>query len=279
MYKISDFVAWFLRSVIKYRYQVVKSNIELCFPEKDQEEIERIIKACYRNLSDITLESIKGNSMSAKEFNARYTYKNPELINDYADKHIDIILISPHYTNWEWMSLAWKLKLKAKSYALYKPLSNKVLDEYLKKIRERMGMDMIDMHGAGASIKEIRANYTPNAFIFIADQSPAAVHKAHWVDFFNVKTAFIHGPSQFTRVLNLPLIFYYTKRIRRGYYEVEFSLLSEEPKLLKAEEITQLFATKLEEIIRTYPPDWLWSHKRWKHKFPASKMQTINSDN
>ena len=273
MYKISDFVAWLLRVVIKYRVHVVRSNIEMCFPERSWEEIDEIVKACYLNLADITLESIKGNSMSASDFNERYTYKNPELINAYADKNIDLILISSHYTNWEWMSLAWKLKLKAHSYALYKPLSNKVLDNYLKKIRERMGMPMIDMNGAGATIKEIRSAYSPNAFIFIADQSPGSIHKAHWVDFFNIKTAFIHGPSQFTRVLNLPLIFYYTKRLKRGYYEVEFTLLAEEPKQLGALEITQIFAKKLEEVIRSYPPDWLWSHKRWKHKYPLSKSE------
>ena len=271
MYLFSDFVAWFLRVVIKYRVKVVKSNLERCFPEKSEEEIQAYIRAFYINLSDITLESIKGNSMSANELLKRYKYNNPELLRAYAEKNIDLLLISSHYTNWEWMSLVWAAQMKAKSYAVYKPLSNKPLDNFLKRIREKMGMDMIDMNDAGKTIKDIRAKGGPSIFIFISDQSPAAVHKAHWVDFFNTKTAFIHGLSQFARIFNLPVFFYDVQRVKRGYYEVNFSLLTEEPKNLRNEEITALYAQKLEAVIKNYPPNWLWSHKRWKHKFQSEK--------
>jgi len=267
MYLFSDFIAWLLRAVIKYRVKVVKANLERCFPDKSPEEITAYTKAFYLNLADITLESIKGNSLSAKELVKRYQYKNPEKLREYAEKNIDLLLISSHYTNWEWMSLVWASQMKAKSHAIYKPLSNKPLDNFLKRIREKKGMDMLDMHDAGKTIKEIRGKGGPNIFIFISDQSPAAIHKAHWVDFFGIKTAFLHGLSQFAKVFNLPVFYYDVQRVKRGYYEVSFKLLTDEPRILQSEEITALFAQNLEAVIRKYPPTWLWSHKRWKHVF------------
>jgi KDO2-lipid IV(A) lauroyltransferase len=42
-------------------------------------------------------------------------------------------------------------------------------------------------------------------------------------------------------------------------------LVTEEPTKYPDYELTQLYMTKLEQMIRRQPHLWLWSHKRWKH--------------
>ena len=58
------------------------------------------------------------------------------------------------------------------------------------------------------------------------------------------------------------------KKIRRGYYETEFNLISEEPTLEKDDFIMESYKDMLEAQIKEVPAYYLWSHKRWKHPRP-----------
>jgi KDO2-lipid IV(A) lauroyltransferase len=48
-------------------------------------------------------------------------------------------------------------------------------------------------------------------------------------------------------------------------------MLTENPQDMLDFEITEMHMNWLEESIKKNPQDWLWSHRRWKHKKPAQK--------
>ena len=54
------------------------------------------------------------------------------------------------------------------------------------------------------------------------------------------------------------------RRLRRGYYEAEFRLITHTPEQYADFEITDIYHRMLEETIRRQPELWLWSHNRWK---------------
>ena len=54
------------------------------------------------------------------------------------------------------------------------------------------------------------------------------------------------------------------KRIKRGYFEAEFKLITREPAKMKEFELTDLYFKHLEESIRRQPECYLWTHDRWK---------------
>jgi Kdo2-lipid IVA lauroyltransferase/acyltransferase len=54
---------------------------------------------------------------------------------------------------------------------------------------------------------------------------------------------------------------------RRGYYHVDFQMVEENPKGTYHGELTKRFAIYLEEKITANPDSWLWTHRRWKHKW------------
>lgn len=62
----------------------------------------------------------------------------------------------------------------------------------------------------------------------------------------------------------MPILFFDSKRVKRGYYESEISVLVDDPTKYTHQQITEMFAKKLEHILQERPDDWLWSHKRWK---------------
>ncbi len=56
------------------------------------------------------------------------------------------------------------------------------------------------------------------------------------------------------------------RRLARGRYEMGFLPLAQDGEALAAGELTERYARLVEEQIRAAPPDWPWSHKRWKLK-------------
>ena len=55
-------------------------------------------------------------------------------------------------------------------------------------------------------------------------------------------------------------------KVKRGYYELTFTLISDTPKEEANGDIITKSALLLEKEIKNNPAYWLWSHKRWKHK-------------
>jgi len=65
---------------------------------------------------------------------------------------------------------------------------------------------------------------------------------------------------------NTAVLYYEIRRVKRGYYEADVTLITENAAETGEMEITNRHVQLLEETIRRNPQYWLWSHRRWKHK-------------
>lgn len=264
MYVFSDFLAFLLRNVLRYRYKVILKNIYQSDLEIDDREKKKLVRDIYKNLSDIIVEGIKSFTMSETSVLKRHKVLNPELVLPFYERKQSLILVTGHICNWEWGSLSAGLYTPYHITAFYKPLKNPYIDRFLGRSRSRFGTTLASIKETGASFE--RQKGTPTLFLMAADQSPSKVQYAHWVKFLGRETAFLHGPERHSRINDLPVLFTDIKRVKRGYYEIKLSVLTDEPNKLPEGEITRRYAATLEQVIKENPSKWLWSHKRWKHK-------------
>jgi KDO2-lipid IV(A) lauroyltransferase len=263
LYIFSDFLYFILYKVLKYRLDVVRDNLKKCFPEKSDKELREIEKLSYHNIADITVESLKAFTMSEKQIFDRHKIINVEENKEMFTNSGGIIALPNHYGNWEWGALSC-MQLPWPGIALYKPLSNKHLDNYVQKNRSRLGTKLESIYNTA---RVFIANKNLNKiYVMASDQSPSNSIKSYWVNFLGRETAFLHGLEVYAHKYNYPAVFVDIQRVKRGYYELELTILSLEPQNLKDGELTNIYAKKLEEVIRKKPQDWLWSHKRWKLK-------------
>jgi KDO2-lipid IV(A) lauroyltransferase len=100
----------------------------------------------------------------------------------------------------------------------------------------------------------------------VADQSPSSARLAYWIEFLNQDTAVLHGPEKYARIHDIPVVFAWVKKVKRGYYTVEFKLLEADPSKTKTGELTTRYMKMLEAVIIEQPQYYLWSHRRWKLK-------------
>jgi len=267
LYILSDFLRFVLHRVVGYRRKVVEDNIRNSFPGLSEAEQKKLVNLSYKNLADIFVEGIKGFTISDKQVVARHKFINPEFLTPYTEAGKSMILLPSHYGNWEWGGLSIPLQLDNKHViVLYKPLSNKFADRLVKKNRSRTGIFMGSIYKTAKLFQTYVAQTA--AFFLLADQSPTNASRSYWINFMGRETAFLHGPERYARLYQLPVIFVDIQRVKRGYYEIAFSLITDNPASLPEREITALYARKLEDIIRKKPEDWLWSHRRWKLKKP-----------
>lgn len=264
LYALSDFLCAILFYVFRYRRKVVRQNLQRAFPEQTAAERQLIAKKFYHNFCDILLETIKGFSLSESDLRQRYLYRNPDLIRQQIHKGQSVLLIGSHLTNWEWGVLSVPLRLGKNVTGIYKPLGNPALDEYLCDIRRRWGLQLVSMQECAKLM--LRQSSPANAYVFFSDQSPSNTRSAHWLDFFGQDTAFLPGVDKLARRTAYPVYWFDIRRVKRGYYEVDFELLEGQAQHGKEGDVTARYAQMLEKRIRQRPEDWLWSHKRWKHQ-------------
>ena len=264
LYFLSDGLYYLLYAIIGYRKQVVRDNLRRSFPTKTEQERLVIEKTYFRFLADNLIESLKSLSMSKKSFQKRFHLKNPEVITQFTDKKQSILLAMSHYANWEWSAPGLTSVLAVKTILVYKPLSNKSAEKVINGIRAKYGALMVPMKQSIRTIIEHQGETTIT--FMVSDQTPSARDNMHFVDFLNQPTAVFKGLEKIAKLTKSPIVYMHVERVKRGYYQAEFSVLEANPLATAEDEITEKYNNKLENIIIANPAYWLWSHKRWKHQ-------------
>ena len=263
LYVLSDFNYLLMYHVGRYRRKVVRENLEKSFPEKTEAERLQIERKFYRYLSDYMLEDLKLLHMSAEDLCQRMIYKNTEQYLELTEKYGGIIVMIPHYANYEWLiGMGSVMKPVDVPVQVYKPLKDKYLNELFKQIRSRFGGYNIPKHSTAREIIKLKREGKNMVVGLITDQWPSG--DRYWTTFMGQETAFLNGAERIAKMMNFPVFYCELTKTRRGYCEAEFKLMTEAPKETVEGEITDMFAHELEQTIRREPAYWLWSHKRWK---------------
>ena len=266
LYRLADLIGWLAFRVFPHRDDVVRENLGLAFPELGAAEIDGIRRRYYSGFADVLVEVIKSASMAPEELRRRVRIVNLEPMRALLSSGQSVLLAGAHQCNWEWMLLALGLELGYPLDAAYKPLVDSWAEREMKKVRSRFGSRLIPAKDLLPDI--IRRGKVVRAVAIVADQEPMTSERKHWTRFLNRDTAFYMGPEEIARVTRYPLFFVGIRRVSRGHYEMRL-----EPILLPGEspeagEPTERYVRLVERQIRESPPDWPWSHKRWKLKKP-----------
>ena len=267
LYILSDVLCFLLYRVVHYRLRTVRTNLKNSFPEKDKTELREIERKFYQYLCDYMLEEIKLMGISFEELCRRMEYENKEIFLDMIEKYGGIILLIPHYANFEWIIGMGAIMRKGDlPVQVYKPLQNKYLDELFRVIRSRFGGYNVPKHSTAREVIKLRNEGKRIVLGLITDQSPNRSEAHYWTTFLNQDTVFMDGAERIAKMMSYPVFYCELTKNRRGYCKVVFDLVTEYPKATAEGEITEIFARRLEQTIRREPAYWFWSHKRWKLK-------------
>lgn len=265
LYIKSDVFFFLLYHVIGYRKKVVFNNIRTAFPEKTEKEITTIGKKFFKHFTDLIFESIKSFSISEKEIKKRYVYKNINVINNLAKKGRSIALMGSHHNNWE-LSFGLPLEANLDCYGAYTKIQNPYFEKVIKSSRTRFGYDGVPTTEFSKTIANRAKNHIQSLYILLSDQSPQLHKTRHWNTFLNEFVPVHTGAEILSKKYNFAVVNMTVTKIKRGYYEADFTLITEDASSYDNFEITDKYLKITEAHIKTQPEFYLWSHKRFKHK-------------
>ena len=136
VYILSDFVYIIIYKLIKYRVKLVRSNLELAFPEYSSSKRLIIESNFYRHFCDIMLEAFKSIGMTKKQILERYEFKNQSIVYDLLKKNKSIVLLMGHYSNFEWTMSVGHYLDNIKGVGIYTPITNKYFEKLMQKVRK-----------------------------------------------------------------------------------------------------------------------------------------------
>tara|TARA_S200000501_G_scaffold182732_1_gene172165 strand:- start:285 stop:1121 length:837 start_codon:yes stop_codon:yes gene_type:complete len=265
IYLISDLLYYIIYYIFSYRKKVVRKNLELAFPEKSKMERRRIERENFRNLTDIFLETFKSNNIKEKDLMERFKFKNPELLEKIYNNNQEVIVMCSHYCSWEWVFVIEKIT-KFKINAIYKQLSNKYFDKWTKDRRSQYGANMITTKETYREISRLSKLKSLNFYGFASDQSPKKSKAVYWGNFLNNWVPIHTGAEIIAKKYNIAIVFMDVQKVKRGYYEASFSLITEKPNSFKKFELTDKYIELVEKQVRDKPEYYTWTHRRFKHR-------------
>lgn len=269
LYVLSDGLAFILQYLLQYRLSVIKQNLAIAFPNKSLTERHQITKEFYQQFTDSFFETIKLLSVSDKTFKKRFS-SNVEVLNNLYKTGQNVQIMAGHFFNWEFANWGVAKYGDYPFIAVYMPLSNAYFNKLILDMRSRYGSILIP----ATNFKNQFHKYATDgryALALAADQNPGNPMSAYWVSFFGQLTPFVKGPEKGAKLNNTAQVFVHFYRVKRGFYHMEYEVMTTSPNYFKDGQLTALYVKVLEEKIKKYPANYLWSHRRWRYPFDTNK--------
>ncbi|WP_230687765.1 lysophospholipid acyltransferase family protein [Hymenobacter ruricola] len=268
LYVLAEGIYGLLAYVVRYRWRVVTENLRNSFPEKSSAGIERTGKDFYRHFSQVVVEILKLAAISPEELAQRMRFTNPELMTrHFAEKRL-VLSLGSHMGNWEWILSGAALEFPGRAAGVYKPLNNLFFESFMRRLRTRLGADAVPML---ATLRYLVAHKGQgHTLSLLTDQAAGPEDRPYWTEFLNQDTSFYTSADRLAVQLDCAVLYVGIRRVRRGYYEVTFTELPDGREAAKEVAgtfpVTEAFARQLEKDMRASPEQYLWTHRRWKHK-------------
>ncbi|MFN0140270.1 MAG: lysophospholipid acyltransferase family protein [Pyrinomonadaceae bacterium] len=251
-------------------------NLEIAFPEKTVAERAAILRGTFKNL---------GRVLGDLSQFPKYTRERlAELIDFNLDDESravydlnkgearGLLITTGHLGNWEMLVLGFAALYEPISY-LARPLDNPKLDDMLNERRTIFGNTPINKkNSARLAISILR----DGGILGILSDVNAQVKEGVFVPFFGVPACTSSGAAVMairSNALVYPTFCVWDESSKR-YKFVHGSLLTPANSDDRKQDIidtTAAFTAEIEKMIREYPDQWMWIHRRWKTRPPGEK--------
>lgn len=278
-YFMADIFTWFIKKIMRYRMEVICTNVARAFPDRKYGEITRIVNDFYDHLGEIVAEALwfSGSSYKRLYDSGIVTMMNPEEITKIYEESPSVTVLSTHCGNWELLGgfLGYRTATGAKVgfgekciTVVYKKLRSEVFDRLFALNRvaplEVVGTEC-EVESKNILRYALQHRNEKRVYIYPTDQAPYYGAGKHPMGvFMNQQTNAMLGSAVVATKLSHAVVYMKMKRVERGRYEMSLIPICADASQHKPEEIMRKYYDLLEAEINETPANWLWSHKRWK---------------
>lgn len=238
---------------------VARTNLAFAYPQLAPQERERIIDGVFGNIARMLVSFARFPDLTAPNIGDWISYEGIEHYE--AAKHCGrgVLIATAHLGNWELSAFAHAL-MREPMNVMIRPLDNVLIDELVEHRRTLSGNRLIyKWDAARAVIKALKNN---EAVGILIDQNTSA-SEGVFINFFGRPACAGSAFVKLAHHTGAPVIPGFAlwdasarRYILRFYPRIELTGDV-------AEDTARIHST-LEQIIRRYPDQWMWIHRRWK---------------
>jgi len=249
-------------------------SLEIAFPEMPVDERKRILRSSIESIGRTISETANFNPASAEESLSiiEFDFESPEfaVYRRAKAEGRGVIMPTAHIGNWEILLSGFALQYEP-IYFVARELDNPLIEEMFAKNRERFGSrQFLKSDSAKGMLKALKAGESVGVLPDVNVHPKEGV----FVPFFGVPACTTSGIARLaiqTNALIFPMFAIWDaaalKYIVRNGQPIEPTNTGDrESDVL---ETTAAFTLEIEKIIRRFPEQWLWIHKRWKTRPPG----------
>lgn len=239
-------------------------NLELALPELPEHERRRIADGVFRSIARLLVAFARFPRLKRENISEWIRYEGFEHFEQARERGRGVLFATGHLGNWELSAYAHAL-LAEPMHVVVRPLDNRMLDRLVERRRALSGNRIIEKRDFARSI--LKALADNEAVGILADQNTSP-EQGVFVDFFGIpacSNASLARLAAHTGATVIPGFALWEEAERR--YVLRFYPPVEIQGDLVAD--TQRIQQAIEDVIRQYPDQWLWIHKRWKTRPPG----------
>jgi KDO2-lipid IV(A) lauroyltransferase len=267
-YALARFLAVVMYHVDRRHRQVALENLLQAFGDRySPARRDQIVRGVYEHFCMMIMEIIQIPRKLHKT-----TWRDPiELVGHepVLERLLDggpVIMLTGHFGNWEMAGYLFGV-FGFPPHSVARALDNPHLDRFLRRFRERTGQKLIPKKGGYDQMIEVLRS--GGVLSFLADQD--AGQNGLYVDFFGRPASTHKAIALLAMEYRTPIVVGHARRIgRRFRFQVSCDRIIE-PREWEGRDdeihwITQEYTSVLERAIRQAPEQYLWLHRRWKHR-------------
>jgi KDO2-lipid IV(A) lauroyltransferase len=243
------------------------TNLGIAFPEKPIAERERILRESILNLGRMVAELAHLPHLSDAELREMVRFDNEAWWEEAVtwDRDAGVLILSGHFGNWELLVYAHGRRGQPVSM-VHRSIANPYIDEWLNALRARAGTKLVRKKGAAGGV--LQALRERQLLVLPFDQNSTR-GLGVFVDFFGVPASTNAGIARLALRTGAHVIPGFIVRAGRSARHIVHAL----PFIDMVEtgdfqedvrRNTARMSAVFEEMVRRYPEQWLWIHKRWK---------------
>ena len=264
-------MGWLWFDILRFRRDIVLDNLTKAFPDWSEDKKLSVGRKSVYNMTENFFELFLIPAIDEKWLEKNVVFEGLEHFDQAISGKRGALLLSLHLGNGDLMANC--LARKGYNVAIItKFFKSQFLNKLWFSVRAAQGVQLIPPHGEKTPFMILKSLKAKGLIGFVLDQ--------HMGKPFGVRTTFFgqpvgtaYGLALFQLKTKCPVIPIYNYQGADGKVHIK----AEAPFVYRDEletqdrdqtlvELTQAYTDKIEEIVRQWPEQWMWVHRRFKWK-------------
>jgi KDO2-lipid IV(A) lauroyltransferase len=273
--RVGEAVAWVAWLVAFPLRRVGMMNLTIAFPDKPQAERTRILRASMLNLGRMAAELAHLPRLSDAELREMVQFEDEAWLREALtwERPTGVLILSGHFGNWELLVYAQGRRGHPVTM-VHRPSRNPLIDHWLNEVRGRAGTRLVRKHHAAGEV--LRALREKQLLVLPFDQNSTR-GLGVFVDFFGLPASTNAGLARVALRADAPIVpVFIVRQGRSARHLVHVLPIMEAERTgdMQADVLatTARLSAVFEDMVRRFPEQWLWVHRRWKTR-PSGELK------